>query len=204
MRRLRVGLGLVSFLIGSSLIGAACTRETTPSGTSRTVPRGAGTAESGATAPAGTTFSATLDEGLSSTTATPGQSFTLKVKTPLLAPSGEVVAESGATIRGHVVSVARPGAKTDSAPVLRVDFDRIDTSRGATELYARITGGDEDAFVVGDPDELGGSLLYPTGAQVGIGGEPTAPDQPRPTAFEIVLPAGYEIRLVLARPLTRP
>ncbi len=182
------------------LAAGACAREhATPAAEpQRQATRGAPSGAR-AQAPAGTDFSATMNERITSSTATPGMTFTATIQKPIVSSDGNMLVKQGATLNGRVVDVGR-GETHD----MKLAFDSIETVDGTAPVSARIVEADEHGLTVGrfdyDPDVVGyDTVLLPGTLAPGVGGGPVPPSED--VTNEIVLPTGGELRFVLTRPL---
>ncbi len=163
---------------GLVVLGCAGERARVPSSATTPVP----SVPSGAAVPrveTGTVLVVTMDRGIDTSSAVPGQTFRATVRDPVYT-GGEAVIERGAMAEGHVVAVEQ-GAQ----PRVWVAFDRVESIRGVVPLDARVVEADAYGYVLPDPQPRGR----------GIGGGP----QP-----EILVPMGGELRLVLEEPIEIP
>jgi hypothetical protein len=164
------------------------------------------------TIPAGTTFVAALERGVSTARSRPGDPVDLRVVEPIRI-EGEDDVPPGAVLRGEVVE-ARSGGRLRGAPTLAIRFDRLevegepysisaeafrvtgesDARRSATQIGAgAVAGGVLGGLLGGGDDAVKGLAL---GAVIGTGiAVATEGDQ-------IVLPAGQKIRIRLADAVT--
>lgn len=76
------------------------------------------------TASAGTTFSVTLNQTLSTQTNRVGDSFTATLNSPILGRDGEVVVPAGATIRGRLTQVEKSG-HVGATGILSLAFESV-------------------------------------------------------------------------------
>jgi hypothetical protein len=189
----------VPWLAASLVFGlaAACS-----SSNQQTQPQTATQAQAPAPIPAGTEFTARLNEAIGSDSSTPGQFVTLTTISPLQDIAGVVVAPPGSKVRGRVVSVDR-----GAIPTIRLTFSNLETKdHGTLSLAATVKnpatgtpGATYSTEEIYSPSLAYNAVLLPPGP-----GRPSGPVGGGPTeqGATIHVPAGTAFRLVLTKPLT--
>jgi hypothetical protein len=144
--------------------------------------------------PAGSRFSARLNNGIGTSVTQPGQRFTATVSTPLTNARGLTVVPAGAIVHGTVVGLDR-----GPAPNLRLSITSIDAGHGSMPLFATIGGAPGPhmlytAAPVYATDQPYSAILLPSGPA------PTEPIGGGPRDFD--LPVGTPFVMILTRPFT--
>jgi hypothetical protein len=163
--------------------------------------------------PAGTEFTARLNDAIGTKISSPGEFFTASVVAPVRAPDGSTVIREGALIRGRVVGVDK-----GPAPSIRLSFQSLDTDRGPMPISVTVlkTTSPQATYRVEEvytPNLPYNAILLPK-APTSVGGGPgekggapggapgRAPSQA--PAAQINLPVGTPLQLVLTQPLSMP
>jgi hypothetical protein len=155
--------------------------------------------------PVRTEFGVILEQPIGTRIATRGQTFSARVHHPVRSPLNEIVLQTGARIRGTVISI-----ENKPALHIKVRFDDIETTWGRAPIAATIRSAEPYATSMGGMDGVripyDAALYMPTTeppsleAQAAVGGGPTVTwEQPG-----ILLPKGAEIRLILMKPIVSP
>jgi hypothetical protein len=161
--------------------------------------------------PAGTRFSAQLDQELDTSSSPHEQAFSAVLQQPLTDSQGQTVVPAGARVHGHLHSVMG----STGVPRLRLSFENVEAAGGVVPIQVRVTssgyqtyagrpqwgGPGYDGYAVWDGPYLGvyggGPGYY--GYGYGYGGYYDV-YVPR----EVRLPAGAMLNLELVRPLLGP
>lgn len=141
----------------------------------------------------------TLDTPIASYGTRTGQSVVATVDAPLRATNGMVLVAAGSTLRGHVVSA-------ETAPKARVaiKFDSIQTVNGMAPINATVldAGNFASPGGVGEDKSYDAILLAPVGPLASTGGgPPTNSGAAAPPVYQLFVPAGSKLHLMLTADL---
>jgi hypothetical protein len=169
-----------------------------------------------AVVPKGTELTVVLDKSLSAEREYDNEPFTARVLTPLYSRDGRLLVWKGAPLRGRVT-----GTETGSDPVLRVQFETLETVAGPVRAHLspvesqpiaglQVTAGTGGTSGVREGTEAVFSRSHGlsqqpmiSSSQTAIGGGPRtqSPRSSNQTADSLDLSAGTHVRLRLDAPL---
>lgn len=184
----------LAFACGYALLGCHSGQATIRSTSPGTVVGIARSEILGPYVPAGRQMSITLDEGLSAYGSVSGEPFTATARSELVDTDGRVLVQRGARIRGHVVRVT-PGAKAQ----IVLAFDTVQTRLGHAPLVATVAYVEQGRTPTARVER---NLLSSPGTSLPPEGVPITSF--RPSAQNVILPPGTDLRIELTRPLFPP
>jgi hypothetical protein len=141
-------------------------------------------------------FTVRMVDQLSTENSAVGEVFTARLRDPLMAPNGDVIAPANSVVTGTVIAVQR-----GEHPRLAVSFDTLVTIEGITVIDTRAESAMNAPFAIGEmrTAEEGDAdvVLRPKESPV-MGGGPPSEYLPAPT---VTVPYDTEIDLVLTKPI---
>jgi hypothetical protein len=172
----------IAAAIGVSTFG--CRREAEP-------PRSGIVAPMGRHIEAGTKFTGTLNNDLSTLHSRAGDTFTITIDEPVLMSDGTTAFRPGTVLHGRVVSVGQPARLT-------IAIDGVHAAIIDANGYATVG--------LAEPGKAFDSeFTPPVGPQASFGGGPRSyeGDNALPLNYELTIPEGTRLELLITEPVAR-
>ncbi len=195
-RRSLVATAVVVGLIGSASI-ACSKRAAEPARIAAVPPRATHV-------PAGTKFTGTLREPLSTLSSKDGDNFTIAVDEDVLANDGSVAITHGSVLHAHVVRVLRrtdPVTGRDQQPGMSIAIDSVSTDHGDFAINAGVIDASNYATVgLAAPNaQYDSQFTPPIGPKAAFGGGPRTytGDNAVAPGYQLTIPEGTKLQLMI-------